>query len=479
MMALLSKVNKLDLNLTIMLLYLIYLFSNNMSSKSYKVLLVPSALLVSFIPMISDCYLTTNLSDLSLIPQDISLSNGAVIIHPLMILVCYSTILYLGTIASNLDKYNQHISNKKIITKYLLNLKIYSLLYTRLIILAIALGAYWAHQELNWGGYWSWDIIEVISLSLLAILLCIGHRSNLSTLSTLSCIILHLTLSLFLIVRLGVIQSVHGFLPVQSNMININYFISYFVITTLLLMILLKSNIVPTITYLRYPKPTSYMLHLILVVTYLVILYPLITSLSAMLLDNFTSIKNRWFISITIVLVLLYLTNRWSSLSILLPISESVFLSNFISYKSASFFFKLYHFLIVLLIYFFMFLSHTYIVYNTPYDFIKNINTLVKASSIQLTNSIPISNSYLGSYPYEITFISDTYSYNYYLSYSSNQFSDIITSQSLLSSTIDKSIILEFLLHKMGWTIPIFVVSSLLTILFITLNRRRRLELIY
>lgn len=102
-----------------------------------------------FIPLINDTYLLTNTKFLYLVINDLSLSNGVVIIHPILILINYSFTLTSVLLALCINSYRLLSCTPYKLYKGLINFKKFNFTNARLIIVAIFLGAYWAHQELN------------------------------------------------------------------------------------------------------------------------------------------------------------------------------------------------------------------------------------------------------------------------------------------------------------------------------------------
>ena len=101
-----------------------------------------------------------------------NLTNGLLIIHPLILYFSYANFLYLFFYFLNkiilFVFYGLKTNFKKTIIFYIL-LYIYT---------SIFLGSWWAEQELNWGGWWSWDLIEIISLNFFFILCFLIHLKN-------------------------------------------------------------------------------------------------------------------------------------------------------------------------------------------------------------------------------------------------------------------------------------------------------------
>jgi hypothetical protein len=103
--------------------------------------------LIWIYPIIENIVTTNYFIGLSLLPQN--LSSGLVLIHPLLLFLSYSLFFLLI--------FNTEINlvlNIKIQQKY-----VFILLYT--VTVALILGAIWAQTELNWGGWWSWDLVEL------------------------------------------------------------------------------------------------------------------------------------------------------------------------------------------------------------------------------------------------------------------------------------------------------------------------------
>lgn len=144
-----------------------------------------------------------------------NLLNGLMLIHPVLLYLFY--VLYLVYIYKLLDL------SKPTDTKPTPNTNSHwvglmlSASYTSLI-----LGCFWAEQELSWGGWWSWDFVELIALNFFIYTICSVHNpTGGSTTKTLSSNspdkLILILLSSILVVRFNIINSIHNFISIESQ----------------------------------------------------------------------------------------------------------------------------------------------------------------------------------------------------------------------------------------------------------------------
>lgn len=89
---------------------------------------------------------------------------------------------------------------------------------------AMLLGGFWSMQELNWGGWWNWDVLELGSLIVWLIAIVSIHSSRSSrSFITLLILFVTVTITFYILNKTGVGVSIHSF--VTSNVIKLNYFI--------------------------------------------------------------------------------------------------------------------------------------------------------------------------------------------------------------------------------------------------------------
>jgi cytochrome c biogenesis factor len=148
--------------------------------------------------------------ELKLNVTNTTLVNGVLLIHPFMMYMTYYWIVC--KMLNNYKNYFLKFKNKQKQMKTNENLNIHKYIYTNVI--SIMLGGYWAQQELNWGGWWNWDYVEIIPLSILFYMLWTLHLkkkfnfgfNHLIKINSFLYILLF-----FIVVRCDIFNSVHSF----------------------------------------------------------------------------------------------------------------------------------------------------------------------------------------------------------------------------------------------------------------------------
>ncbi len=155
-----------------------------------------------------------------------NLLNGLMLVHPPLLYYLYSTYLYM-CIYVTVFKKNYLFLNKK-----------NSFLMVQLVLIALTtllLGSWWAEQELSWGGWWSWDLVELLLLNLCiyTIYLCHFFYPNNNNvifdfkfLQTTTVLFNCVVLSIF-IVRFNIINSIHNFINIDIYNQYLYYIIFY------------------------------------------------------------------------------------------------------------------------------------------------------------------------------------------------------------------------------------------------------------
>ena len=140
-------------------------------------------------------------------PSAPRLSNGALLIHPLFLYTYYS--VFLCFISVNL----LHILNSRASSqKWDLSIFIQPPIASGFV--AVILGAWWSNQEFNWGGAWSWDLVEVYLLSTITWSTLFVHTRIRNVMQTYIQLAALLTLvTYFLAIRANIGNSVHSFAP--------------------------------------------------------------------------------------------------------------------------------------------------------------------------------------------------------------------------------------------------------------------------
>jgi cytochrome c biogenesis factor len=144
-----------------------------------------------------------------------TLQNGLLNIHPFLIYYIYGCMTLMWYYSYRYDTFR--LMN-------FLGISVYFNI-TIIILNGVYLGALWASQELNWGGFWSWDPVELISLILLFIFVNKLHSST-NYLFNKSTTILIVTFCLiYLVIRLGAITSIHSFIRTNNSPIYVTWLI--------------------------------------------------------------------------------------------------------------------------------------------------------------------------------------------------------------------------------------------------------------
>ena len=134
-----------------------------------------------------------------------NLINGTMLIHPVILYTYYAVLLvvvcfFLKTF------FKKRCKN---FTKKLKNNFLF-----KLVIISILLGCYWAEQELLWGGWWSWDFVEILAINLLLFQLYCIHKNcdykptdGFFNIKYMFCVLV----CTIVFVRYNIINSIHNF----------------------------------------------------------------------------------------------------------------------------------------------------------------------------------------------------------------------------------------------------------------------------
>jgi cytochrome c biogenesis factor len=150
---------------------------------------------------------------------NIGLLNGLLIIHPWFIFVLYGFIIFIGLlIKSSVNFY-----------KILFYRNFFKYIYLFLSSYAILLGSWWSYQELSWGGWWNWDVVELISLNFYFFTLCLIHSGlyirffkNIKLLKLVVVFLISI-----IIIRFNLLSSIHSF---TNSTFSKFFFIKFLVI---------------------------------------------------------------------------------------------------------------------------------------------------------------------------------------------------------------------------------------------------------
>lgn len=148
-----------------------------------------------------------------------NLTNGLCLIHPFLVYWLY---IYLFLYA--FSKYN-------VFYYWKFTPIIKQLLYINF--LALLLGSWWAYQELNWGGWWNWDFVELILFVFFIKLVILNHKLKFARnlyMYMYNFVFFFYLIIFFVFVRWDILNSVHSF-----NLISVfeNY-VNYIVVISLI-----------------------------------------------------------------------------------------------------------------------------------------------------------------------------------------------------------------------------------------------------
>ena len=144
--------------------------------------------------------------------MNIILQDGFMMIHPPQLFIGYAatSIVFAYSLAAA-------CCNKNSVASCIKPLKSLAMVSFSVLVCAIALGAKWAYTQLGWGGFWSWDAVESISL-LPILLLTIMIHINKSDITNKTFVFLWFGVLPFIAtvagtcaIRAGGLDSVHSF----------------------------------------------------------------------------------------------------------------------------------------------------------------------------------------------------------------------------------------------------------------------------
>lgn len=415
---------------------------------------------------------------------NLDLFNGMLSIHPPILLMSYSFLLSILFITFSVNlHYNISLKKKKNDTMLSIaslsslnsNLNVASDKALSTIFIAILLGSYWAHQELSWGGYWSWDPIEMLSLMASLSALYLSHLLSTKP-SYFKFIIIAIPAILsILLVRANSIPSVHGFLDIQDlrfNTSNLIVMILPFSTLLLSLMLLLKSDHSNSKSDLLKVVIMKLTLSLLVISVLFMFLFFLVYLFNALIISSTKPVKIAIIPSLSIFFLTILFLDKYSVfLAYLLPF-ESLLLHLSLINKKKKFKLGTIHALIIPIFFFFFILSHTYFVdtlRSKPdsiyYDYVYTFKT--STLGFQILQTLSNYNLFL-----ELT---DSYLFNLNNPLSYN----IQPSLNALSEQFNLNFILGLdsinygynLLRKLTYTYPLFIVSALLVPAYTVRNR--------
>ena len=209
-------VGLLNTKYNILLIFLVSIIFLNFFKKNPKktpLITLITLLYINVIPGIVNTNVFSNIISLSTV--NTNLLNGLMLIHPVLLYLFY--ILYL------IYAYNLLVLRRSTDIKLIYDTEIQrgflmlTVSYTSLI-----LGCFWAEQELAWGGWWSWDFVELIALNFFIYMLYSVHSPKRGSMVKFSSVyrpgkIILVLVSAVLVVRFNIINSIHNFISIESQ----------------------------------------------------------------------------------------------------------------------------------------------------------------------------------------------------------------------------------------------------------------------
>jgi cytochrome c-type biogenesis protein CcmF len=165
----------------------------------------------------------------------------------------------------------------------------------------IVLGAWWAYEELGWGGYWAWDPVENSSLmpwlTATALLHCFRIYNRRSSIATWTVLLSILTFSLCVfgrfLTKYGLVSSVHAFPNPGLGILHVVLLIHVWVIAGILMLrnYIRKKNDPPNtrISSQRFVILNNWLLLLLALVIYVGTLFPFLSKVVIKIIESLSS----------------------------------------------------------------------------------------------------------------------------------------------------------------------------------------------
>ncbi len=209
-------VGLLNTKYNILLIFLVSIIFLNFLKKNPKKTPLTTFIILLYINIMPGTVNTNVFSNIiSLSTVNTNLLNGLMLIHPVLLYLFY--ILYL------VYTYNLLVLSRSTHIKLIYDTQVQSV-FLMLIVsyTSLILGCFWAEQELAWGGWWSWDFVELIALNFFIYMLYSVHSPKGSSIVKFSSVyhpgkIILVMVSAVLVVRFNIINSIHNFISIESQ----------------------------------------------------------------------------------------------------------------------------------------------------------------------------------------------------------------------------------------------------------------------
>jgi len=162
------------------------------------------------------------------------------------------------------------------------------------------LGAWWAYEELGWGGYWAWDPVENSSLlpwlTATALLHCFRIYNSRSSIATWATLLSLITFSLCVfgrfLTKYGLVSSVHAFGNPGLGILHIILLIHIWVLTGIIVLRnhIRKKNIPKSkISSHRFVVLNNWLLLLLVLVIFVGTLFPFLSKVFIKIIEGLSS----------------------------------------------------------------------------------------------------------------------------------------------------------------------------------------------
>lgn len=278
---------------------------------------------------------------------------------------------------------------------------------TLILISSIFLGSWWAEQELSWGGWWSWDFIEIISLNFFFILIFFIHTPKYKNFFSLFEYDLFIKIIIFMIiVRFNFLNSIHNFI---SN----NFFFQFFyelLFFYLLVSLLLSKYKFFFLNLFNFKKNLNYMFILFFLLIFNLFVYLYLEFMHLLYKDiSLTGIfkKNKILYYLIMYIYIIFLFKNFNINIFFISFFELIYNSIFFynNYKNI----KLYllHIIIFTFVYviffnFYFIDQNNFIIYKNIINF--NVNDIFINSGVFYVTEPIINNNFNNSIFYKFNF---------------------------------------------------------------------------
>jgi cytochrome c biogenesis factor len=253
---------------------------------------------------------------------NLNLTNGLCLVHPFLV---YSVYIYL--IFYSFKKYNVFYYW---ISMFLLKKVLYINFF------ALMLGSWWAYQELNWGGWWNWDFVELILFIFFIKLVILNHKFSFSKtlyIYVYNFVFFFYLIIFFIFVRWDILNSVHSFNLVSVFENYASYISGVSLIFLTIYLLFLSSVYIELKIKYRYLKKTNKLgyinfgLNFIIIAILIFFFFNVWESLEKQTDQN----ENVFFLRLILILIIFWVNINLNKKNLYPIYLGVIFLKNFIN----------------------------------------------------------------------------------------------------------------------------------------------------